>query len=122
MTLIETTPGESDADFRAAVDSILQAINPDRRNWWHPYEVRGIYECRGIHFREFYCIAGSVACWIWLSASKGGSRHVLMVSEDSDVFGPTTIVGAGREKVVAGSEIVTIRATACPNSNSGGFR
>ena len=64
MTLVETFSGETNAEFRAAVDAVLQAISPDRPNWWHPYDVRRTYECRGVRFREFSCIAGSVEAWL----------------------------------------------------------
>ena len=46
MTLIETHSGESDADLRAVTDGILQALNPEKPNWWHPYELRGTYQPR----------------------------------------------------------------------------
>lgn len=109
MTLVETFPGESDADFRAAMDAILQAVSPDRPNWWHPYEIRGTYEYSGIRFRDFSCIAGSVEAWIWMHANKGGLRRVIMVPDRSlIVFGGVTMVGGGTEVPVAKEQIAAV--------------
>jgi hypothetical protein len=42
-----------------------------------------------------------------LSATKGGARRVIVVPDESAaVFGDLTMVGAGKEVVVAASEIV----------------
>jgi hypothetical protein len=81
MTIIETHPGESDADLRAVTDAILQTLNPSKPNWWHPYELRGTYQRDGKLFREFYCIAGSVQIWLWKLAGENQTREVLMVDE-----------------------------------------
>ena len=82
MTLIETHPGESDADLRAVTDGILQTLNPAKPNWWHPYELRGT-QCRGEKlYREFYCIAGSVEIWLWKLAAETKTREVLMLGSE----------------------------------------
>jgi hypothetical protein len=109
MTLVETFSGETDADFRAAMDAILQAVSPDRPNWWHPYEVRGTYECHDIRFRDFYCVAGSVQAWVWMHANKGGSRRAIMVPDEAVmVFGGVKMVGGGREVPVVKEEITAV--------------
>lgn len=110
MTLVETFPGESDADFRAAMDAILQGISPDRPNWWHPYEVRGTYEYNGIRFRDFFCIAGSVEAWVEMHARlDGGARRVIVVPDKSViVFGGVKMVGGGKELPVAKEQIAAV--------------
>ena len=83
MTLIEIHPGESDADLRAVIDGILQALNPDRPLWWHPYELGGTYQRDGRTFREFFCIAGSVQIWLWKLAGETRAREVIMLEDDA---------------------------------------
>jgi hypothetical protein len=110
MTLVETYPSETVADFRAALDAILQAVCPERPNWWHPYEVRGTYECRGVRFREFCCIAGSVHGWLWMNASRAGVRRVILLPARSlRVFGGVTMVGCGVEVLVAPAEVKAVQ-------------
>ena len=109
MTLVETSATEADADFRMAVDAVLQEVAPERPRWWYPYEVRGIYECRGIRFRQFYCVAGSVEGWMWIIATKGGSRRVITLADKSTVlFGPPKIVGRGEEVANAADEVTAV--------------
>jgi len=106
MTLVETLPGETDAEFQTAIDAMLQAINPERPNWWHPYQVRGTYEYNCIFFRHFFCIAGSLELWVWLCASKGGPRRVIVVPDSSMmVFGGVKMVGGGKEIPVDADQI-----------------
>jgi hypothetical protein len=106
MTLVETHSDETDADFRRAVDALLQSLVPERPGWWHPYDVRGTYECRGIRFREFYCIAGSVEAHLWSIAAKGGPRRLIVFPDESvRVFGPVKIWGRGEEVVIAAEEV-----------------
>jgi hypothetical protein len=110
VTLVESHPAETDADFRAAMDAALQAITPTRPNWWHPYEVRGTYECRGIRFRHFYCIAGSVELWTLTIARENGSRRVILLPDGStEIFGPIKMYGHGEEVVIASGEVRTVR-------------
>ena len=110
MTLVETNVEETEADFRTAVDTLLQGIAPDRPRWWHPYEVRGTYECRGIRFRHFYCIAGSVECWLWSIANKGGSRRVILLSDESaTAFGPVKMYGRGEDVIIRPDEVQAVR-------------
>ena len=109
MTLVETTIGESDGDFCLAADAALQALVPERSNWWHPYEVRGTYECRQIRFRHFYCIAGSVELWMWTIAMKHRGRRVILLSDQSaTVFEPLKIYGHGEEVVIARDEVIAV--------------
>jgi hypothetical protein len=109
MTLVETFPGESDAEFRAAMDAVVQAVSPERPKWWHPYEVRGTYEYGGVRFRDFHCVAGSVEGWIHMQATKGGSRRVIMVPDASlVVFGGVTMVGGGQEVPAAKEQIKAV--------------
>ncbi|HEV7299508.1 MAG TPA: hypothetical protein VGN72_09110 [Tepidisphaeraceae bacterium] len=83
MTLIETHSGESDAELRVVTDGILQTLNPEKPNWWHPYELRGTYRRDGKMFREFFCVAGSVQIWLWKLAGENRTREVLMVEDDA---------------------------------------
>ena len=109
MTLVETNADETETDFRAAVGALLQAIAPDRRRWWLPYEVRGTYECRGIRFRHFYCIAGSVEAWIWSAANMSGSRRVILLSDESaTVVGPVKMCGRGEEIVITPDQVQAV--------------
>jgi hypothetical protein len=40
MTLVETYDGETETEFRSAVDDLLATVAaPPRRGWWHPYEA-----------------------------------------------------------------------------------
>jgi hypothetical protein len=111
MTLVETTSGETDAEFRNSVDATLQEVNPARPSWWHPYEVRGHYECRGIRFRHFYCVAGSVEAWMWSIAVKSnGLRRVIFLSDESStIFGPPKIFGHGGEIIISTGEVTAVR-------------
>jgi hypothetical protein len=110
MTLVETILGETDAEFRTAVDAALQDINPSQSHWWHPYEVRDVYECLGIRFRHFYCSAGSVECWIWsIAVNRGGPRRViLMPSESATVLGSPKIYGHGKEILISACEVKAV--------------
>jgi hypothetical protein len=110
MTLVETDADETDADFCAAVDALLQSIAPERPRWWHPYEVRHRYKCRGIRFRHLYCIAGSVEGWLWSIANNGGSRRVILLSDESaTVFGPPKMYGRGEEVAIKADEVQAVR-------------
>ncbi len=111
MTLIETYSGESESDFRAAVDAILTNVPvPPRPNWWHPYELRGHYEWQGIRFRHFFCVAGSVEMWIWKSAEAGGRRRVIRLPSESFImFIEPTMIGQGAEVPVKASEVTAVR-------------
>jgi len=53
VMLIETRNRESDADLRTIVDGILNTLNPEKPNWWHPYELRGVQQYEGKLYREF---------------------------------------------------------------------
>jgi hypothetical protein len=110
MTLVETTPDETEAEFRAAIDAALQAISPERPRWWHPYKVRGAYEYRGIRFRHFHCIASSVEGWLWIIATKrGGDRRVILPSDKhATVFGPVKMYGKGEQVVIDEREVVPV--------------
>jgi hypothetical protein len=113
MTLVETNADETDADFRVAVDALLQEVAPDRPRWWHPYEVRGTYECRSVRFRHFYCIAGSVEGWMWSIANKNGPRRVILLTDESvTVFGPVKMYGRGEEVVIKPAEVQAVRPSA----------
>jgi hypothetical protein len=81
MTLIETHPGESDADLRAVGDGILQLLNPAKPNWWHPYELRGSHWHDAKFFREFWCQAGSVQIWLWKLSGEHHLRPVVWLSD-----------------------------------------
>ena len=109
MTLVETFTDETDADFRAAMDALLQSIAPERANWWHPYEVGGVYERRGVRFRHFSCVAGSVEAWIWRSAVDGSRRRVVMLPSKSCVlFAAPTLVARGETVAVSGDDFEEI--------------
>jgi hypothetical protein len=106
MTLVETFPGETEDQFRAAIDGLLQAEIPDRLNWWHPYEVRNTHSCRGAGFRHFFCIAGSVECWLLTILKRGGSRRILpFPSQTLVLFGPIKMYGCGEELVIGVDEL-----------------
>ena len=81
MTLIETHSGETDAELRAVVDSILNTLNPEKPNWWHPYELRAQHEYGGKLYREFWCVAGSVQLWLWKLSSEKHHRQVVWMSD-----------------------------------------
>jgi dTDP-4-dehydrorhamnose 3,5-epimerase-like enzyme len=85
MTLIETHPGESDANLRSVADRILQTLNPSTPNWWHPYELRGMHRHGDKFFREFYCVAGSVQIWLWKLAHESKTRQVIWLSDGHEV-------------------------------------
>jgi hypothetical protein len=88
MTLIETHPGESDAELRAAIDGLLQSLNPAKPNWWHPFELRAARRRENKLFREFYCVAGSVHIWLCKVTEESKSREVVMLSVD-EAHSPT---------------------------------
>ena len=109
MTLLETHPGETDAEFRTATDAMLQSFSPDSPSWWHPYEVRGTYEYAGILFRQFYCIAGSVECWVWKIAREKTDRRVIVLPDESCWVARVEMVGRGSEVPVRPSEVTAVR-------------
>jgi hypothetical protein len=84
MTLIETYLGETDADLRAVTDDILNKLNPEKPNWWHPYELRGEHHYEGKLFREFWCVAGSVQIWLWKLSFETHLRLVIWLSEGKE--------------------------------------
>jgi hypothetical protein len=85
MTLIETHPGENDANLRAVADAILNTLNPEKPNWWHPYELLGSHQHDGKLFREFRCVAGSVQIWLWKLAFEHHLRQVVWLSDGKAV-------------------------------------
>ena len=85
MTLVETHPGESEAELRTAIDSILQSLNPSTLNWWHPYELRDMHNRDCKIFREFWCVAGSVQFWLWKLANERKLRRVIWLSNGKEV-------------------------------------
>ena len=84
MTLIETHPGESDADLRAVVDGILQTWYPETPNWWHPYKLGATRRHDGKLYREFDCDEGRVEIWLGKAASEYKTRDVLRLSVTPD--------------------------------------
>jgi hypothetical protein len=85
MILIETHPGESDADLRSVIDSILQTLVPDKPRWWHPYELLGTQRQGKTVYREFRCAAGSVEIWLFKLAVESKVRAVLIPGHDADL-------------------------------------
>ncbi len=75
---------ESDAGLRAVIDSIPNRLNPDRLNWWHPYELRDVYPYKGKLFREFLCIAGSVQVWLWKLAREHNLRQIVLLPDEKN--------------------------------------
>ena len=111
MTLVETYAGETEAEFRAAIDDLLSEVPiPPRRDWWHPYELRGMYEWRGIRFRHFFCVAGSVEMWVWKAAEGGRTRRVIRLpSESLIMFVDPTMIGRGEEVPVSAVDVTAVR-------------
>jgi hypothetical protein len=89
------------------MDEVLTNVPiPPRRGWWRPYEVHGIYECRGVRYRHFFCVAGSVEYWILKSALDGGARRVILMSDKSTVvFGPIKVYRRGEETIISADEV-----------------
>jgi hypothetical protein len=85
MTLIETHPGETDAELRAVADGVLNTLNPTKVNWWHPYELRGTHQRQGKLFREFWCVAGSVEIWLWKLSYEHNLRQVVFLSDGKEI-------------------------------------
>jgi hypothetical protein len=84
MTLIETHPSETEAELRAVVERILNTLDPEKLNWWYPFELRGTYQSGDKFYREFFCIAGSVQMWLWKLTTEGNmGRTVLMLPENA---------------------------------------
>jgi hypothetical protein len=111
MTLVETYAGETEAEFRAAVEKLLSEVPiPPRPDWWHPYKLRGMYEWHGILFRHFFCVAGSVEIWLWTSARDGGQRRVIQLPSESLVmFVEPCMIGRGTEIPVLASDVTAVR-------------
>lgn len=112
MTLVETHSGETEDELRAAIDELLTQVPiPPRRDWWHPYELRGLYEWQGIQFRHFFCIAGSVEIWVWKSAVDGGPRRVILLPGESlTMFVDPTMIGRGVEVPVNAADVRTVNS------------
>jgi hypothetical protein len=66
-------------------DRILNTLNPEKPDWWHPYELRGTYQHHGKLYREFWCIAGSVQLWLWKLSSEQHLRSVVLLDRPSAV-------------------------------------
>jgi hypothetical protein len=107
MTLVETYDGEAEDEFRSALDELLTSVPvPPRRDWWHSYEIKGLYEWRGIRFRHFFCVAGSVEIWLWKLAVDGGKRRVIQLPSKSLVlFADPEMVGRGKAVPASASEV-----------------
>ena len=68
---IESPPSESDEQFEVFVTELLTSIY-GRMPEWLQFSVGRCVEVRGILFREFVCVAGSVSAQIHLRASQPG--------------------------------------------------
>jgi hypothetical protein len=113
MFLVETLPGEREADLRTALDAMLASTQkPPRGGWWYPYELRGSYKCRGIVFREFFCVAGSVSVWLWMASRKGHTRRMIVLPGPSASVARVEMVGGGVEIPIEPSEVVGIADSA----------
>lgn len=98
MTLVETHPGESEADLRAAVDGLFRAGRGDGQA--DAFEFRGRYEHAGQSFREFDCPAGSLHALLLLGARGGWPRRVTY-SSNRGLF----LVAGGREERIVSRNI-----------------
>src|SRR5438132_1272687 len=75
---IESPATESDEQFRAYVSELLTSIYR-RMPEWLEFSVGQRVECRGVSFREFVCVAGSVSARIHLRAGQpGGVTRTLL--------------------------------------------
>lgn len=82
--LIESRAEETDAEFCAAMEGILQEIHVATR-WWRPFKAGMRHICRGIAYREFECFAGSVSCQLLLRAGRdGGIQRAIVFREELD--------------------------------------
>jgi len=96
--LIESSPSESDEQFRAYVTELLASIfrhtdslefTVGRRIWW-----------RDTQFREFICIAGSVSCQLIVHAMRppGFSRAIITYGSSRDGRPVSQEIREGEEK------------------------
>lgn len=82
--LIESRAGESDEEFCAAVEVILQEIH-SKPQWWRPFKAGTRFTRDGIVYREFECIAGSVSIQLLLRAGRdGGIPRAIIYQEERD--------------------------------------
>jgi hypothetical protein len=71
VMFIESPATESDEEFRAYVTELLTSIY-GRMPKWLEFSVGRRVEFRGVSFRQFVCVAGSVSAHIHLRASQPG--------------------------------------------------
>lgn len=69
---IESPATESDEQFRAYITELLVSIY-GRMPEWLEFSIGRRVVCRGVSFREFICVAGSVSAQIHLRAGQTGS-------------------------------------------------
>src|SRR3954447_5316988 len=84
LFLIESCADESDEEFCAAVEGILQEIH-SKPQWWRPFKAGARFLWGGLAYREFDCIAGSVSCQLLLRAGRdGGIPRAIIYREVRD--------------------------------------
>src|SRR5207248_11062582 len=77
-TFIATRDGESEDDWKRAVERMLTDLM-GRPNWWHPFSVGPTVRWSGRRFRSFRCVAGSVSCHLMVAARRDELPRALLV-------------------------------------------
>jgi hypothetical protein len=82
--LIESAASETDEEFRAAVEGILQEMH-SKPQWWYPFKVGARFIRNGIVYREFECVAGSVSMHLQFRAKRdGGIQRAIIYRMERD--------------------------------------
>jgi hypothetical protein len=82
--LVESPAAESDGDFCATIEGMVQQAYGHRPDWLQfSAGVRFVHS--GQHFREFACIAGSVSLFLIQHARRdGGFQRAIIYRADDD--------------------------------------
>ena len=82
--LVESSEAESDAQFCAAIDSMICQTYGHKPDWLQ-FSAGARFDFGERHFREMVCIAGSVALMLMQRAQKdGGFTRAIIYRADYD--------------------------------------
>ena len=103
--LVESPAAESDAEFCAAIESmVLQAYG--RRPDWLQFSAGVRFVRRSQHFREFACIAGSVSLFLMQRACRdGGFQRAIIYRADDDGIARAFEIRAGEQTEFSPNEL-----------------
>jgi hypothetical protein len=103
--LIESPSGESEGDFRAAIERMLLTVYGQRPDWLQ-FSAGERFVRAGRHFREFVCVAGSVSLMLMQRARQApGFHRSIIYQADDEGTARAYEIHAGEETPFVPSEL-----------------